>query len=262
MQQARVMVLDTETTGVDVEADRVVELGAAYFEAGSLWDVRRMRINPGRPIPEAASAIHGIRDEDVRHKPTFAEIGARFWAHVEGTALSGPRPLLAGYNASGFDIPLLNAELSRAGLPWRIDASKVLDLMVFVRWHHRDLQRRSLESVCHHYQIPLVRAHSALEDAKATGALLLRLVAEGLVPTDVEEALAEQRRLCASLQEERTRWSYWVYRDRRDGRLRIGAGRHCGRLLEEVDTEYLSSLLERIADLPPPVRALFEERVQ
>src|SRR5688572_16409661 len=58
-------VFDTETTGVMATDDRVVELGAISICAGRTSDERRMRINPGRPIPPGASAIHGISDADV-----------------------------------------------------------------------------------------------------------------------------------------------------------------------------------------------------
>src|SRR5580658_1763065 len=73
-REVRVLVLDTETTGIDVTEDRVVELGAAYLEQGQQREIRRMRINPQRPIPKEASAIHGIYDEHVRLKPTFPQV--------------------------------------------------------------------------------------------------------------------------------------------------------------------------------------------
>jgi DNA polymerase III epsilon subunit family exonuclease len=261
LPEARFLVIDTETTGVDVTQDRVVELGAVYFEAGRRGEVRRMRINPERPIPKEASEIHGIYDEHVRHKPTFAQIAARFCAHVDGSALGGAPPWLVGYNATGFDVPLINAELVRAGLAPAIDAAEVLDLMLFVRWHHRHLRSRSLTSICQHYGIPLSQAHSAAADAEATGRLLLLLCAEGLVPESIDEALIEQARLRRRLEDEWGRYSYWLYHDRRDGYLRMGAGRHCGEPLDEMEPDYLLSLLERIPDLPAPVREIFTQRI-
>lgn len=262
LREALILVIDTETTGVDVQEDRVVELGAAYFLGGTPREVRRARINPGRPIPAEASAIHGIYDRDVRDKPAFVEVAPRFLAHVDGSALHGVAPLLSGYNATSFDIPLLNAELRRAGLSGHIDPGGVLDLMYFVRWHHRDLRSRSLESICAHYRIPIRRAHSALSDAIATGHLLLRLIDAGLIPERADAALREQARLQAELADERARWSYWLYRDRWDRRLRLGAGRHCGRLLDEVDGDYLTYLLEKIPDLPDEVRSQFQDRAR
>ena len=184
----------------------------------------------------------------------------RFLGHVRGGPSGAEPPCLVGYNARGFDVPLLNAELARAGFSERIPVEPVLDLMIFVRWHHRSLRSRSLENICAHYGIPVTRAHSALADALATGQLLLRLLADGLLPSDIDEALRLQAVLEAELLEERATWSYWLYRDRRDRQLRLGAGRHCGALLSEVEDSYLASLLAKIPDLPAPVRAIFHER--
>ena len=167
LSEALLLVVDTETTGVDVTKDRVVELGAAYFQGGQPGETRRMRLNPGCAIPPEASAIHGIYDDHVRDKPSFADVAPRFLGHVRGGPSGAEPPCLVGYNARGFDIPLLNAELARAHFTERIPVEPVLDLMIFVRWHHRSLRSRSLENICAHYGIPVTRAHSALADALA-----------------------------------------------------------------------------------------------
>lgn len=258
------IVFDTETTGVEPDRDRVVELGAICVTRGALTAERRMRINPERPIPASASAIHGIYDADVRDKPVFAAVAERFIAYLNGGALGdvnvgGGVAWLAAYNAGGFDVPLLNAELVRAGLPPSLQSQRILDPMIFVRWHLRHLRSRSLENVCKHYGIPLNNAHSALGDARATALLLLRMVSEGLIPADIETALAEQAQHRALIAEEWEQWSYWLYRDRQDGRLRLGAGSFCGQYLGEVSGDYLRSLASKVSDLPERVRATFLE---
>lgn len=257
-RESRVLIVDTETTGINVKEDRVVELGAVYYDQGVRTGTRKMRINPGCPIPEEASKIHGIFDEHVRDKPTFSLVAPRFLAHLDGSALSGPPPFLAGYNVSGFDIPLLNTELRRAGIGHEIQLAPVLDLMIFVRWHHRSLRSRSLASICAHYCIPLFQAHSAVADAAATGALMLILIEHGLIPEAIEDALCQQARFARQIEEEWRRWSYWIYADRQDGRLRLGAGRHIGDPLDSVEADYLYHLLS-IPDLPDPVRTLFQQ---
>jgi DNA polymerase-3 subunit epsilon len=250
-------VFDTETTGVSAEDDRVVELGAVCVAGGKISGDRRMRINPGRPIPEGASAIHGIKDADVAGKPTFAEVADRFAMYLDGGMHGGVTPWLAGYNATGFDVPLLNAEFARIGSPARVDPARVVDPMVFVRWHLRHLRSRSLENVCRHFGIDGGRAHSALDDARATAELLLRMVAEGLIPMNIAEALHAQARMRAALEAEWQDFSYWLYHDRSDGRLRLGAGSHIGMPLADASPDYLRSLLSKIADLPERVRATF-----
>ena len=64
-------VFDLETTGIDPAEDRIVEIAVLRIEPGGGRESRTRRINPERPIPPPATAIHGIRDEDVRDAPTF-----------------------------------------------------------------------------------------------------------------------------------------------------------------------------------------------
>lgn len=256
-------VFDTETTGVDVRHDRVVELGAVCIESGTQTAVRKMRIDPQVPIPKEASDIHGIRDEHVRGKPTFASVAPRFVEYLNGHAFASAAqvPWLCGYNATGFDGPLLNAELERVGLHDRIPVERIVDPMVYVRWHLRHLRSRSLESACSHFGIPLLNAHSALDDAVATAALLLRMIERGFIPADIRTALNDQARFAGIMQQEWDQWSYWLYRDRQSGKLRLGAGSYCGRYLGEVSADYLHSLIAKVADLPDEVRSTFLSQV-
>jgi len=250
-------VFDTETTGVDVEKDRVVELGAICLQGGRMECERRMRINPGCPIPAEASAIHGIYDADVAGKPTFADIAERFAMYLDGRMHGGVRPWLVGYNAASFDAPLLNAEFRRAGSRSCIDPLRVVDPMVFVRWHLRHLRSRSLINICLHFGIDAGRAHSALDDARATAVLLLRLVGEGIIPAGVSAALRQQAIYRSQLEAEWQDFSYWLYHDRSDGRLRLGAGSFIGTALAEASPDYLRSLVAKVSDLPERVRATF-----
>ncbi len=254
-------VFDTETTGVDVMSDRVVELGAVCIADGAHAAKRKMRIDPQMPIPKGASDIHGITDEHVRGKPHFAAVAPRFLEYLDGKAIGSGLPWLCGYNATGFDVPILNAELQRVGLHDRIDVGRVVDPMVFVRWHRRHLRKRSLESACEHFGIALLKAHSALDDATATAALLLEMVGRGLIPASIHTALAEQARFAKIMQDEWDQWSYWLYRDRQNGELRLGAGSYCGHFLGEVSHDYLHSLVTKVADLPAEVRDTFLSRV-
>ena len=100
---------DLETTGTFVGIDRIVELAVV-----KLWpDGRRTeyewRFNPEMAIPEEATRIHGIRDEDVRDNPTFRESLAEIREVFRDSDV-------AGFNIARFDMPLLQSELERAGV--------------------------------------------------------------------------------------------------------------------------------------------------
>ena len=167
-------------------------------------------------------------------------------------------PILVGYNAVAYDVPLINTELARHGMVDAIDANNVLDPIIFVRWSLRHLRRRSLASVCAHFGLKLDRAHSAAADAKATGELLFAMIDSGSIPDTPCAAFAEQDRVRPILEREWDEYSYWLYKDREEDVLTMGAGAHCGTPLQDVDPGYLEFLLGKVADLPEAVRAHFE----
>jgi DNA polymerase-3 subunit epsilon len=250
---------DVETTGLDTAEDRIVQIGAVRFRAGVRLGQRRSSlVNPGVPIPPDATAVHGISDEVVATAPSFAEVGPRFVAQLL-FAEDGSEPILCGYNAPGFDVPMINAELLRHGIAHRIDPTRVLDPLVFVRWHHRDWRARKLEFVAQQCGISLEGAHSAAADAEATGRVLWHLVAQKTVPEDYEDALATQRRLEALLEEEWSRFGRALYLDREDHTPRLGFGAHVGKKIAEVDRDYLRWCLGKMDDLTDEARALFQQ---
>ncbi len=65
---------DLETTGTDPATDRILEISALRVDTDGSKSSRTRRINPERPIPAEATAVHGIRDEDVAREPTFRQI--------------------------------------------------------------------------------------------------------------------------------------------------------------------------------------------
>src|ERR1041384_1486465 len=89
---------DLETTGVNVGADRIVEIAVLKIMPDNTRQIKTMRVNPEMHIPGEASKIHGIYDEDVKEAPTFKEI-----AHEIANFMNGSD--LAGYNSNKFDVP-------------------------------------------------------------------------------------------------------------------------------------------------------------
>lgn len=256
------LVFDTETTGIDVHTDRVVQLGAAYYQHGvRVGPPRAMLVNPGVPIPEGASKVHGIEDAHVAGAPSWEVVGARFAEHLAHGPEGDSPPLLCGYNAVSYDTPLINAEFERHGLTARIDPSRVLDPIVFVRWHHRHWPKRSLEHVAARKGIRLTRAHSADADAMATGDLLMKLLVEGLIPDPLDQALSQQHEYNRALEEEWAEFKHSLYRDRQTGDLTIGFGKHIGTPLASVDPSYLNFCLSKFDGLTEATRAAFSQAI-
>jgi DNA polymerase-3 subunit epsilon len=162
---------DTETTGVNVDRDRIVQAalvnGAAPGgETASTW-----LIDPGVPIPPGATRVHGITDEHVRTGGRApAEALAEVAAALRGAVEAGV-PVVAF--RAGFDCTLLSYELERHGIPqpdWTrmaiVDPS-VLDKRV----DKYRKGKRTLGVTAAHYGVPHSEAHSAAGDAVATVAL-------------------------------------------------------------------------------------------
>ncbi|MCP4573517.1 MAG: 3'-5' exonuclease [bacterium] len=171
------VVFDLETTGIDVEKDRIVQIGMIRVEPGGERTDWESLVNPERPIPPEATAVHGISDDDVRDAPTFSQLRAEVEGLLDGADL-------AGYNSVRFDQPLLEQELARAGSQVDLKGVRHLDAM---RIFHT-MERRDLTAAYRFYcDQELVGAHGALPDAKATLEVLDAQIARyDEVPAEVD----------------------------------------------------------------------------
>lgn len=153
-----IIFFDLETTGLDIAKDRIVELCYIRVEPNGNEEARSMRINPEMHIPEVASSVHGITDDDVKDCPTFADVAPQLAATFEGCDL-------AGFNSNRFDLPLLAEEFMKAGV--NIDVSHVQAIDVQNIYHK--LEKRTLAAAYKFYcGRDLENAHSALADTQAT----------------------------------------------------------------------------------------------
>ncbi len=162
-----------------------------------------------------------------------------------------------GYNVLRYDLPLLDAEVQRHGCEQRLTPQGVIDVMVFVNWRLRGAGSRKLTEVAGRYGIRPEggEAHNAAVDCQMTGRLLLAMVEKGLIPEHVEDALAEQERVFPIIESEYSRYGTFLYRDRENNRLRIGAGKYIGELLADVPKSYLQFIVSRFTDLTPDTQA-------
>lgn len=165
--------IDTETTGVDPINDRIVELAAVRFERGEVVRRMGMLVNPGIPIPPEASAIHGIRDEDVACAPSLAELQDRFLGHVRAAQV------LVGYNWP-FDAAFLHTAFGDAWLE-AISGKPVIDALVVVRFDDvgrfwKGPGRHKLDAVAQQLGVEREgKSHRASSDCVVTCRVLWRL---------------------------------------------------------------------------------------
>ncbi|WP_306117199.1 MULTISPECIES: DNA polymerase III subunit epsilon [unclassified Roseitalea] len=166
----REIIFDTETTGLDPSADRIIEIGAVELDNRFLTGRHyHVFINPdGRPVHPDALAVHGIGDDMLRDKPRFAEVVD---AWLEFTA--GAR--LIAHNAN-FDVGFFNAEFDRIGFP-QIEAERVVDSLALARRRH-PMGPNSLDALCQRYGVDNSRRtkHGALLDCELLAEVYIELV--------------------------------------------------------------------------------------
>jgi len=167
----RQIVLDTETTGLSVATgDRIVEIGCVeLLGRRATGHNLHLYFNPERDIPEEATRIHGIRNEDVHNQPTFAEKAEEIVAYLQGAEL-------IIHNAS-FDTGFLDQELERAGQqPLAAHVTTIVDTLAMAK-NLFPGKRNSLDALCARLEIDNTHRslHGALLDARLLAQVYIRL---------------------------------------------------------------------------------------
>jgi DNA polymerase III subunit epsilon len=185
---------DLETTGVDVETDRIVTASVVAID-GSTPRVRTWLADPGIEIPEGASAVHGITTEHARANGSPAQQVVIEVAHALCDAWSLGTPVVI-YNAS-FDLTLLDRELRRYGYDGLPSIGPVIDPLVLDRL--ADPYRkgsRKLVDVARHYGVTLTAedAHTSTGDCLAAARVAWHIAHRGPVGLLSLDDLQEQQR--------------------------------------------------------------------
>nr|WP_242530813.1 DUF294 nucleotidyltransferase-like domain-containing protein [Roseococcus thiosulfatophilus] len=180
--------MDTETTGLDVRQDRIVQVGAVRMRGAELLpDPPFDRIvNPGIPIPPVASRVHGLTDADVAAHPPLPALLPELLDWLGDAVVVG--------HSIHFDLSVLRHEARRHNLPWR--EPRVLDVAFLAAGLDRGLVDTSLDGLALGLGVAVEGRHTAWGDAQATAriyaALLPRLQAAGIRTLGEAETLSRR----------------------------------------------------------------------
>lgn len=151
-------IFDLETTGVNVSSDRIVEICILKVNPDASRESKTWLVNPGMPIPEASSLVHGIYDKDVMNAPSFKEIASKVLEMIKDSDLGG-------FNSNRFDVPVLAEEMLRAGIDFDLSKHRFVDAQtIFFKKEPRTLGA-AYQFYC---DKTLENAHSAEADTLAT----------------------------------------------------------------------------------------------
>jgi DNA polymerase-3 subunit epsilon len=187
---------DVETTGTDPLNDRIVSM--AVVDLGRPEDSREWLVDPGVPIPEAASRVHGISTERAKTgTPAVLALG-ELWSTLAGLWSVGRT--VAIYNAQ-FDLTIVQAELKRHGLP-PLPVGTVIDPLVLWRRVERYRKgKKRLVDALERFEIDGGRPHEAANDARAAALLVAPLAQmagiEGLSGSEVMQVQSDLHRYWA-----------------------------------------------------------------
>jgi DNA polymerase III subunit epsilon len=165
----REIVLDTETTGLDpYQGHKIVEIGCVeLINRVRTGEVFQTYVNPMRGMPKTAYGIHGISEEFLKDKPTFAEIASDFLKFIN-------KGSLIIHNAR-FDMGFLNFELEGINKP-NLNNKKVVDTLLYARKKFPG-SPASLDALCRRFKVDLSARdkHGALLDSELLAEVYIHL---------------------------------------------------------------------------------------
>ena len=160
------IVIDVETTGLDLYNDKIIEISAVKFKNKKIVDKFTKLINPNKKISLFIENLTGITNQDVSDSPEFNEISSDLIKFLDSTPI-------VGHNIK-FDIDFINNELN--GLFDLYTLPIVCDTYHLSKIFLYNFHSFKLKSLCEHFKINLEVAHRAEDDAINTGYLFIKIL--------------------------------------------------------------------------------------
>lgn len=223
-----IVVFDLETTGLDVDEDRIVQFAAIKLRSAGpgfeVVDQMEFVCDPQMPIPREATEVHGIDDEHAALHAPF-KLRAQLVLDFIGDAD------LCGHNMIAFDLAMLLAELKRCGLHMSLDGRRLFDTLEIFRVDVPHTLEGSLNHYCGESMGD--EGHDAMADAEATAEVFFAQVANYECDYDDLSKLSIGNRVTLDGK---------IVRDE-DGDACLSFGKHKGSKLRDVPKGFLRWML-------------------
>lgn len=184
-QRGRIVLFDTETTGLDLSSDDIVQIAAVEAIDG---------LPTGRQFKVFLHTERDLKDSSDVHHITAAMLDSQGQPAKQGLAgfldFIGDAPL-GGHNLLAFDLPMLEANLTRSGLAWQRPIV-CFDTLVLARQLHPELCSHTLADLIESLQLDGANTHDALDDVLATMELARHLSREAASQAPQRQSLRRQ----------------------------------------------------------------------
>lgn len=199
--------IDCESTGLNPQEDRIIEIAATRFTFDKILQSYESLINPGCSIPQTSQEIHKISIEMVADKPKIKEALPDLLKIIEGHIIVG--------HAVGFDIALIAAEAKRNQIPTKIEQAQFIDTLRLARLYGES-PVNSLDKLRHHFNIEPQGAHRAMSDVMVNIEVFKQLAKPYKQTEEILKILQKPIKL-----------------------KKMPLGKHKGRKFEEIPLQYL-----------------------
>lgn len=208
IENEKFICIDCETTGLDADLDRIIEVAAVRFTLNEILDQYESLVNPQCEIPESSIAFHHITQDMVANKPTIREILPSLLDFI------GEAPLIIGHGVQ-FDIQLVINAAVREKIPHRLRLENYLDTLRMARLYGES-PVNSLEQLRKHFNIPYEGSHRALSDVIVNMEVFKHLLRGFRTTEEIFKALSKPIMFKV-----------------------MPLGKHKGRLLKDIPLDYL-----------------------
>ena len=149
--------LDCETTGLDPEADAIIEVAVIIFTGETIVASFESLIDPEREIPKSSTEIHHITQEMVAGKPKIEELLPQILKMIGTHTVIG--------HGVAFDLNVLAAAAAKASLPCTIQKNRIIDTLRLAR-DYGDSPSNALQKLGVHFNLSSEGAHRAMNDVR------------------------------------------------------------------------------------------------